>query len=91
VSGQALTITAAASASVVRLHYRHVNQAENYVIIPMERQGDQLAASIPASYTQTEFPLEYFFDVKSGEGRAALYPGFTPDLTNQPYFVVHGA
>jgi hypothetical protein len=91
VRGQALTITAAASASVVRLHYRHVNQAENYVIIPMERQGDQLAASIPASYTQTEFPLEYFFDVKSGEGRAALYPGFTPDLANQPYFVVHGA
>lgn len=92
VRGQALKLIVSASASVVgaSLHYRRVNQAENYVTLAMERQGRQFAASIPATYTHTEFPLEYFFDVNI-DGKTGLYPGFIHDLTNQPYFVVHGA
>jgi hypothetical protein len=86
----ALEITAA-DASEVRLHYRHVNQAENYVVIPMERRGTKYVVSVPAEYMKTEFPLQYFFEVHMRDGKARLYPGFTPELTNQPYFVVRGA
>jgi hypothetical protein len=77
-------------ASEVRLHYRHVDQAENYVVIAMEGRGSKYAASIPAGYTKTEFPLQYLFEVRMRDGKAGLHPGFTPELTNQPYFVVGG-
>ena len=89
--GDALMVEMTAEdAAEVRLHYRHVDQAENYVVISMERRGLQYFASIPAEYTKTEFPLEYFFEVHMRDGKAGLYPGFTPELTNQPYFVVRG-
>jgi hypothetical protein len=44
-------------------------------------------AAIPADYTQSPYPLQYYFEVFEAGG-AALYPGFSPDLSNQPYFVV---
>ncbi len=88
--GQALplTIDAPSGTTRVRLHYRHVDQAENYQVVAMEQKGTQFTASIPAAYTQTEFPLEYFFEVSDSTNVAGIYPGFAPDLTNQPYFVV---
>ncbi len=88
--GDALPLRLSASAEIedVFLHYRHVNQAENYVVVTMEKRGSEYSASIPASYTQPMFPLEYFFEVRQSDGKAGLYPGFTPELTNQPYFVV---
>ena len=75
----------------VRLHYRHVNQAENYVTAEMERNGPRFEIKISAGYTQTDFPLEYFFEVQKANGTAGLHPGFSPELTNQPYFVVRGS
>jgi hypothetical protein len=57
----------------------------------MARQGAEFAAVIPADYTRTEFPLEYYFEVRKGDGTAGLFPGFMPELTNQPYFVAHGS
>ena len=77
--------------SEVRLDYRHVNQAENFVTILMEGQDSGFVAAIPADYTRTEFPLEYYFEVQKRDGTAGLYPGFSPPLTNQPYFVVRGS
>jgi hypothetical protein len=72
----------------VRLHYRRVNQAENYLTLAMERQGTQCEGAIPAEYTRTDFPLEYYFEVRKSDGTAGLYPGFSAALTNQPYFVI---
>jgi hypothetical protein len=86
----ALSLEAGAEIAGVRLHYRHVDQAENYVVAAMERHGSRYVASIPAEYTRTEFPLQYFFEVRQDDGKAGLHPGFTPQLTNQPYFVVRG-
>jgi hypothetical protein len=83
-----LALSAPAGVAAVRLHYRHVDQAENYISVAMEQQGSRYLASIPATYTATLFPLEYFFEVSMSDGSAGLYPGFTPELTNQPYFVV---
>jgi len=75
----------------VRLHYRHVDQAENYITAEMERNGTLFEARIPGEYTQTDFPLEYFFGVQKADGTAGLYPGFSPELTHQPYVVVRSS
>jgi len=74
----------------VRLHYRHVNQAENYVTAEMERNGTLYETKIPAAYTQKDFPLEYLFEVQKADGAGRLFPGFSSELTNQPYFAVRG-
>jgi hypothetical protein len=67
-----------------RLYYRHVNQAERYHAVEMDAQGDAYAACIPAAYTDSPYPLQYYFELN----RVSLYPGFAPNLLNQPYFVL---
>jgi hypothetical protein len=88
--GEAIAIAAPGTDKTVavRLHYRHVDQAENYVLVAMEKDGSRYTASIPAEYTKTEFPIQYYFEVHTNDGEAGLYPGFNQQLTNQPYFVV---
>lgn len=75
----------------VHLYYRHVNQAERYSVMPMEAHDRQFRATIPASYTDSPYPLEYYFEIKETPEKAWLHPGFSPELTNQPYFVVRQA
>ena len=67
------------------LHYRRVNQVERFVAAPMH--GTPWTAVIPAEYTRSPFPLQYYF---SFEG-SAMWPGLGPNLANQPYFVVRQA
>ena len=90
VAGTALTLRIAPADAVteVRLHYRHVDQAENYQTLVLEKQGGEYAGAIPAAYTRSRFALEYFFELHRGKAQASLYPGFVPELTNQPYFLV---
>ena len=85
-----LTGPAVASA---RLYYRHLNQAERWESVAMERKGAAYAAAIPGAYTDSAYPLQYYFELKSAgdqtrpEG-AWLHPGFPADLVGQPYYVV---
>jgi hypothetical protein len=72
----------------VRMYYRHANQAERYENVEMAVQGDTYRATIPASYTDSPYPLQYYFEIRESAEKASLYPGFAPDLANQPYFVV---
>ncbi len=72
----------------VTLHYRHVNQAEHYEVAQMQPQGGKLLATIPASYTDSKYPLQYYFEVRQSPEKAWLYPGFNAEQTNQPYYVV---
>jgi hypothetical protein len=72
----------------VRMYYRHVNQAERFESVEMPLQGGAYRASIPAAYTDSPYPLQYYFEVKESAGKAWLYPGFAADLANQPYYVV---
>ncbi len=66
------------------LFYRHVNQAERWREAEMKaRPGGASVALIPAAYTVSRFPLQYYF---SHHGR--LYPGFGEDHSQTPYFVV---
>jgi hypothetical protein len=75
----------------VRLYYRHVNQAERYEVVEMQQADTRHRANIPQAYTDTEYPLEYYFEVQLTAGSAILYPGLGADLTQRPYFVVRRA
>lgn len=72
----------------VRLYYRRVHQAESWQSAEMEARDNRYHAVIPAAYTQSRYPLEYYFELRTGPDAAWLHPGFAPDLSNQPYFVV---
>jgi hypothetical protein len=71
-----------------RLYYRHVNQGERYQTAEMKQEGKQYKATVPAEYTNSEYPLEYYFELRESPKSAWLYPGFNQTLDNQPYFVV---
>src|SRR5207253_2892842 len=44
-------------------------------------------AEVPAEYTDSAYPLQYYFEARSGAG-VTLWPGFKSDFLGQPYFVV---
>lgn len=74
-----------------RVYFRHVNQAERYISAEMQVQDNRYRATVPGSYTDSNYSLQYYFELEQEPHMAALYPGFTADLTNQPYFVVRRA
>ena len=74
-----------------RLFYRHVNQAERFQSVAMEARNNVYRSSIPAAYTDSPYPLQYYFEFREGPEKAWLYPGFAPNLANQPYFVLRAA
>jgi len=74
--------------SSVLMHYRHVNHAERFETSEMIFMGTSYQTTIPASFTDSEYPLQYYFELREGSDKAWLYPGFNPDLTNQPYFIL---
>ena len=71
----------------VRLRYRHVDQAERWQWVEMDRAEKSYKGTIPGDYTHSAFPLMYFFELKRG-GDAWMYPGFNATLSNQPYFAL---
>ena len=89
--GVELVLEKGAKLAEARLYYRHVNQAERYESADMEARDNRYRAIIPASYTESPYPLEYYFELRQAPDKAWLYPGFAPDLANQPYFVVRRA
>lgn len=82
-----LTLSGPAVTSV-RLHYRHVNQAERWHSLLMNHKEGAYVAAIPSEYTDSPYPLQYYFELKSAPDRAWLHPGFPPDLAGQPYYVI---
>jgi hypothetical protein len=83
-----ITLTVKKPVTWTKLYYRHVNQAERFMVISMGRKGVGYEAAIPAAYTSSEYPLMYYFEVMMADGSVSLHPGFTKDLMSQPYFVV---
>jgi hypothetical protein len=93
--GQPLTLSIEISASVespapitTRLYYRHVDQAERWTSKEMTNQNGRHAAVIPADYTMSDYALQYYFELESGNNQAWMYPGFNKTLSNQPYFAI---
>ncbi len=75
----------------LRLRYRHVNQAEIWQMAEMERAGDDYQAVIPADYTDSIFPLQYYFQIRAHSGDTWLHPGLEHRWHGQPYFFVRQA
>ena len=74
--------------SSVYLLYRHVNQAERWLSVEMEHDHNGYSASIPGNYTDSPFPLQYYFELRRGTDSAWLYPAFNSSLSNQPYYAI---
>lgn len=81
-----LTVTASAVTESI-LWYRHVNQGERWLSVPMNRSGDAHSATIPQSYTNSPYPLQYYFEFHTADA-ATLHPPFNPTLSNQPYYAI---
>jgi hypothetical protein len=75
----------------LRLRYRHVNQAETWQSVEMEQAGEDYRAVIAAEYTDSPFPLQYYFQIQTAPGKAWLYPGLQNRWHGQPYFVLRQA
>jgi hypothetical protein len=73
--------------TAARLFYRHVNQAERFESAAMTRRGATFAGEIPGPYTDSPFPLQYYFEARRGAA-ATLFPGFDAERLNLPYIVV---
>ena len=90
--GQPLNIVAhAPKLAGVQLRYRHVNQAETWQMVEMELAETKYRAVIPAAYTDSLFPLQYYFQIRNASGAAWLRPGLEHRWQGQPYFVVRQA
>jgi hypothetical protein len=71
----------------VNLLYRHADQSQRWRSAEMQLHDRRYRGVIPAGYTQSPYPMLYYFEVHEAGG-SGLYPGFSPDLSNQPYFLV---
>jgi hypothetical protein len=88
--GQPLALTLAVSqdsVKAVRLHYRHVDQAERWAAMGMQGGSGRYSASIPGDYTHSPYPLQYYFELQQASD-AWLYPAFNATLSNQPYYAI---
>jgi hypothetical protein len=72
----------------VRLRYRRVNQAERWQSVDMEKNQQAYTGAIPASYSESPYALQYYFEFQRGPKAAWLYPGLNATFSNQPYFVI---
>lgn len=72
----------------VRLYYRHVNQGERFQSVPMQANGKNFQAAIPADYINSPYPIQYYFEIERSAKDVTLHPGLGPNLIQQPYYVV---
>lgn len=85
-----ITLGTPAQVNAATLCYRRVNQALRWQSIRMTGEQGQYRASIPADYTRTHFPLQYYFILDTDAG-PALWPGLDEQFMNQPYLIVRQA
>jgi len=80
----------------IHLHFRHVNQGEVWQSTPMGLVLESYRAEIPGSYTNSPFPIQYYFELRPRSATPFLFPGLNLNRTltlsqPQPYFVVRQA
>ena len=71
----------------VNLLYRQADQSQRWRTAEMQARDREYRGVVPAGYTQSPYPMLYYFEVHSATG-STIYPGFNPDLSNQPYYLV---
>ncbi len=84
----ALALEAPGEVERVELRYRHVNHGERWLSAPMRRSGAVHRGVIPAEYTASPFPLQYYFILHGAAPAPTFYPAFNATLSNQPYFAI---
>ena len=70
------------------LWYRHVNHGERWLSTPMQHRDASFTAAIPAAYTNSPFPLQYYFELHTATS-ATLHPPFNATWSSQPYYAIH--
>lgn len=83
-----LTISGGTAPTSARLFYRHVNQAERWLSVEMEHSNGKFIGAIPSDYTQSIYPMQYYFEIRYGDAAASLFPSFNATLSNQPYYAI---
>lgn len=83
-----LKVTGSQAMARVMCWYRHVNQGEHFERAEMPAREGTYEFAIPASYTESPYPLQYYFTLIESATRAHLFPGLGADLTTPPYFIV---
>jgi hypothetical protein len=79
------------SISGVNLRYRRVNQAEAWQMVQMMKSAGEYRTTLAAEFTESPFPLQYHFQIRTRSGGAWLYPGLERRWNGQPYYVVRPA
>ncbi|HEX4167098.1 MAG TPA: hypothetical protein VHZ55_16660 [Bryobacteraceae bacterium] len=82
-------LEAGALPSLVQLFYRHVNQGERWQFVRMEQVSRSFRSAIPGEYTNSAFPLQYYFELRRGASAAWFYPALNSTLSNQSYFAIY--
>jgi hypothetical protein len=83
-----LVITTPPAVTQAILFYRHVTHGERWLSTPMQHTNLTHTAPIPAAYTDSPYPLQYYFELRTATS-ATLHPAFNPTLSNQPYYAIH--
>jgi hypothetical protein len=65
-----------------------VNQGERWVSLEMQRSNNGYGAAIPGDYTNSVYPLQYYFVLRRGTEAAWFFPAFNATLSNQPYYAI---
>jgi hypothetical protein len=53
----------------------------------MKREQGVFRSAIPAEYTRSLFPVQYYFELHKANS-ASLFPAFNATLSNQPYYAI---
>jgi hypothetical protein len=75
----------------VRLHYRRVNQSEAWQSADLQPVDAAWRGKIPAAYTDSKFPLQYYFEPTDEAGVSWVHPGLGKALASAPYYVLRQA
>lgn len=79
----------------ISLHFRHVNQGETWQSAAMNLVQDSYRTEISGSYTDSPFPIQYYFELRPRSGIPFLFPGLNfgarRSKNPQPYFVLRQA
>jgi hypothetical protein len=54
----------------------------------MQHSAGSHSAAIPADYTNSLYPLQYYFELRTASD-ASLYPALNSTWSNQPYYAIH--
>ncbi len=91
--GQPLSVSIEVSSSAgsthptaIRLFYRHVDQAERWMSAEMNHEAGRYTGTIPAEYTQSEFPLQYYFELAGRKGCGLDVSGFQQNILGSAIF-----